>query len=66
MAVDEMVDVELASRIKPPMLLGDRLAKHPIGADHARPAQPLVLAHRMIEHQQMIADRVEPVDVAAG
>ena len=63
-ARDQPADVEFARGVEAAMLLGQRLAQQPIGADHRRPVARMPVARGMIEHQQVIADRVIGIDVA--
>ena len=67
MTRDQRRDVEFAGRVKAAIILGELLAQQPVGADHDRLASAQdVLGRAVIEHQQVVADRVEGVDVAAG
>ena len=59
---DQRVDVELAGGVEAGLAVGDLLAEQPIGADHRRRfAQP---RRGMVDHEQVIAHRIEGVDVA--
>ncbi len=64
-ARDQRADVEFAGGVEAAILLRQRLAQQPIGADHRRSVGGLPVAGGMIEHQQVIADRVIGIDVAA-
>ena len=64
-ARDQPADVEFARRVEAAIFLRQRLAQQPIGADHRRPVGVLAVAGGMIEHQQVVADRVIGIDVAA-
>ena len=64
-ARDQRADVEFAGGVEAAIFLRQRLAQQPIGADHRRPVDGLPVAGGMIEHQQMVADRVIGIDVAA-
>ena len=61
-ARDQRVDVELAGGVEAGLAVGDLLAEQPIGADHRRRlAQPRC---GMVDHEEVIAHRIEGVDVA--
>ncbi len=57
-------DVEFAGGVEAAIFLGELLAQQAIGADHCRLAVRTSLAV-VVEHQQVVADRVECIDVAA-
>ena len=55
-------DVVLVGRVEPAELRRRFALDQPVGADHAlRPG-----SDRVVDHQQVVGDRVEPVPVAAG
>ena len=64
-AGDEAGDVEFAGGVEAAKVLCQRLTQQTIGADDRRPAG-LALARVVVDHQQVVADRVIGVDVAAG
>ena len=65
MALEQSVDLEFRRGVEAAMTLGDLLRKQTIGADDVRAAF-LSVSGRVIDDQQMIADRIEGIDVAAG
>ena len=64
-ARDQSADVEFARAVEVAILLRHGLPQQPIGADHRRAVGVLAVARGMIEHQEVIADRVIGIDVAA-
>src|SRR5262249_29264723 len=64
-AGDPRADVELAGAVEAAVFFGERLPQQTIRADHARAVRRAAVAHGMINDQQMVADRVIAVDVAA-
>ena len=62
MARHQVVDAEFARGIEAAISLRDFLALQPIGADHRGAVR---VAPGVIDHQQMFADRIEAVGVAA-
>jgi hypothetical protein len=62
MARQQRGDVELGRAVEAGVALRHVLAQQPTGADHARTAEPV--RRRMIDHQQVIAQRIVGIDVA--
>ncbi len=62
MARHQVVDAKFARGIEAAMRRRDLLALQPIGTDHGRSVR---VAGGVIDHQQMFADRIETVGVAA-
>ncbi len=62
---DQGADVEFAGGVETAILFSERLPQQPIGADDGRPIQRAAIARGMVEHQQVVADRVIAIDVAA-
>ena len=65
MARHQPADVEFGGGVEAAVFLGQRLPQQTIGADHRRTVGVLAVARVVIEHQQMVADRVIGIDVAA-
>ncbi len=64
MARDQRANVEFARGVEAAIFFRHRLAQQAIGADHRRPVGVLLVAHGVVEHQKVVADRVIGVDVA--
>ena len=69
-AADQRIDVEFVRRVEAAELLRQRLAQQAVGADHRRAgiervAVALFAILGVIDDQQVVADRVVGVDVAA-
>src|SRR5262249_8459363 len=65
MTRNQGADVEFTAGVKAAKFFGQRLPQQPVSADNARPI-PAAIARGMIDHQQVIANRVISVDIAAG
>ena len=64
-ARDQPANVEFARGVKAAVILGQRLAQQPISADDGRPVAGRAVARGVVEHQEVVADRVIAIDVAA-
>ena len=62
---DERADAKLGFAVEAVVLLGDLLTQQAVGADDRTRGETGGRRGRVIDHQQMIADRVESVGVAA-
>jgi len=60
----QRADIELARAVEPVVPFGNVLAQHPIGADHGGLAQRTARRRVVIDHQHVLADRIERIDVA--
>ena len=68
LGVEERLEIVFAGGIEAVGAIGDRLAQHAIGADDLGPrlAEGLGLEAGVIEYQDVVADGIEGVGVAAG
>jgi hypothetical protein len=65
MARNQSADVEFVRAIESAVRFRHFLPQQPISADHSRRATQTPRLRRVIDDQQMIAERIERIDIAA-
>ena len=61
-ALEQRADIVLADAVKTAVLRRHLLAQQPIGANHRGTAR--AVASGVVDHQEMVADRIEGIDIA--
>jgi hypothetical protein len=66
MACKQCPDVEFSGGVEAAVIFGERLPQKTIGSNDGRTIQRATIACSMIENQQMVANSVITIDIAAG